>query len=112
MPRDRIDLVLEIYESLPRQQRAVMDHIAQGLTSAQTAERMGLSKRTVDSHRRVALLRLGVRRTSEALSMLLQAQIRALRSENAALRTRLADFGITPAPRVSTILWSGPGCAD
>lgn len=112
VPRDRIDLVLETYEGLPPQQRTVMDHIAKGLTSAQIAEIMGLSTRTVEVHRRAALLRLGVRRTSEALAMLLEAQIRALRSENAELRERLADQGIRPPPRASAIAWSGPGCED
>lgn len=45
---------------LPEQQRRVVTLIARGYSTDQIADRLSLSRNTVQAHRRAALLRLGV----------------------------------------------------
>lgn len=45
---------------LPEQQRRIVGLIARGYTTAQIADKLGISVYTVANHRRAALLRLGL----------------------------------------------------
>ena len=51
---------LEAYESLTFRQRQVLRLVGEGHTSAQIAEQLEISPRTVDMHRRHALRKLGL----------------------------------------------------
>lgn len=53
----------------PRE-REVLEHVRSGLTSRETALRLGLSTETVNSHVRSAMRKLGVRTRAEAVSVL------------------------------------------
>lgn len=66
----------------------------EGLTSGEIASRMGLSSRTIEHHRWQALKRLGVTRSLGATTLILQAKVQRLESENAQLRQLLHDLEV------------------
>ena len=69
----------------------------EGLTSGEIASRMGLSSRTIEHHRWQALKRLGVTRSLGATTLILQAKVQRLESENAKLRQLLHDLELKVA---------------
>ena len=69
----------------------------EGLTSGEIASRMGLSSRTIEHHRWQALKRLGVTRSLGATTLILQAKVQRLESENAQLRQLLRDLQVKVA---------------
>jgi hypothetical protein len=69
----------------------------EGLTSGEIASRMGLSSRTIEHHRWQALKRLGVTRSLGATTLILQAKVQRLESENAKLRQLLHDLEVKVA---------------
>ena len=50
----------DLYDTLTRREREVLHLVADGLTSAEVAARLGISPRTVDMHRRHLVRKLGV----------------------------------------------------
>lgn len=64
----------ELLDSLSRREAEVADLIMQGLRTADIAERLGLSPRTVEMHRTRLLRRLGARTTAEAVRIVEQAR--------------------------------------
>lgn len=50
---------------LSGRQRQVLVAVAEGATRAELAERLGVSEKTVDSHRRAVLRRLRLRNTAD-----------------------------------------------
>ncbi len=61
-----MEAVVEPYVLSPRQ-RAVLQHIAHGLTSKQIARLLGISQHTVEIHRTAAIHRLGATSSSHAV---------------------------------------------
>ena len=86
--------LLDRYDELTPQQRAVFDFMMEGLTSGEIASRMGLSSRTIEDHRLQALKRLGVTRSLGATTLILQAKVQRLENENAQLRQLLHDLEV------------------
>lgn len=82
-PATRIDPA-----GLTARQRAVMRHLADGLTNAEIAARLTLSVRTVDSHVAAILAKLGVGTRQEAAE-----RYRALAGEAARVPEPRADLG-------------------
>ena len=52
-------------ETLSRRQIEVLERVAQGETTAQIAESLGISPKTVEAHRTAVMRKLGVHRTAE-----------------------------------------------
>jgi FixJ family two-component response regulator len=55
---------LALLDALTAREREVLEHIAQGFTTRQIADGLGLSPRTIDSHRAAIGVKLGT--TSQA----------------------------------------------
>ena len=66
---------LDAYESLTFRQRQVLRLVGEGYTSAQIAEELEISPRTVDMHRRRALRRLGLRGQTALLRYAVQRKL-------------------------------------
>jgi DNA-binding CsgD family transcriptional regulator len=66
---------LDAYESLTFRQRQVLRLVGEGYTSAQIAEQLEISPRTVDMHRRHALRRLGLRGQTALLRYAMQRRL-------------------------------------
>lgn len=81
-PEDTVDAPAPAAVSTPRYglpsltatERAVAEHVAEGLTNAETAERMFLSPHTIDFHLRQVFRKLGVRSRVELTRVLLGAR--------------------------------------
>jgi DNA-binding NarL/FixJ family response regulator len=58
--RQQAGETLDPYDTLTRRERVVLHLVGEGLTSAQIAERLVLSPRTVDTHRRHMVRKLGL----------------------------------------------------
>ncbi len=58
--------------TLPQRQRQVLARIADGLTTREIAQRLGLSPKTVETHRSRLMRRLGVRNLAELLRRALE----------------------------------------
>jgi two-component system response regulator FixJ len=63
-----------LLESLSPREAEVADLILEGLKTAEIAERLGLSPRTVEMHRARVLRRLGARTTAEAVRIIEEAR--------------------------------------
>ncbi len=61
--------------ALPQRQRQVLARIADGLTTREIAQRLGLSPKTVETHRSRLMRRLGVRNLAELLRRALELGI-------------------------------------
>lgn len=72
------------------QQRVVIELLVEGLDPAQSAKRLGISRRTVENHRRLAFAKLGTNKASVAGSIFLRAKMQLLKQENTRLRNELA----------------------
>jgi len=59
------DAASDPYESLTRREREIFHLAAEGLSSVETAERLFISRRTVDTHRARILRKLGLRSQAE-----------------------------------------------
>jgi len=81
-----------VYPDLVGQQRAVIELLAEGLDPLQTARFLGISKRTVETHRRLAFAKLGVNKASTAAVVFLKARLKRVEEENARLRRLLAEL--------------------
>ena len=66
---------LDAYESLTFRQREVLRLVGEGYTSAQIAEQLEISPRTVDMHRRHALRKLGLRGQMALLRYAMQRRL-------------------------------------
>ncbi len=66
---------LDAYESLTFRQRQVLRLVGEGYTSAQIAEQLEISPRTVDMHRRHALRRLGLSGQAALLRYAMQRRL-------------------------------------
>jgi two-component system response regulator DctR len=62
-----------LVEALPLREREVVRAVAAGESSRDTAERLGLSVRTVEMHRARAMKALGARSTAEMIRVVLAA---------------------------------------
>lgn len=51
---------------MTKREREVMQCVCEGLTAQEIGERLGISSRTVEVHRRNALLKLGARNQTQA----------------------------------------------
>ena len=60
---------------LSRRENEVLTHISQGLRNQEIADRLGIAPRTVESHVRHLLRKLGARNRTEATLLAIQAQI-------------------------------------
>lgn len=60
--------------ALTTREREVMQCVCEGLTAQGTGERLGISSRTVEIHRRVAILKLGARNQTHAAVLFDRAQ--------------------------------------
>jgi DNA-binding CsgD family transcriptional regulator len=68
-------------DRLTKRQREVMELVAEGLTNREVGERLGISKRTVEIHRKDAIIALGVETTVAAVLVLERARARAVLAE-------------------------------
>ena len=68
----------DAYESLTCRQREVLKLVGEGYTSAQIAAQLEISPRTVDTHRRHALRKLGL---GGQMALLRYAVIRSLTTD-------------------------------
>jgi DNA-binding CsgD family transcriptional regulator len=59
---------------MTRREREVMKLVCEGLTAQEIGERLGISSRTVEVHRRNALLELGARNQTQAAVLFDRAQ--------------------------------------
>jgi len=55
------DGTLDLYETLTTRERETLQLVAQGRTSVETAREFGISRRTVESHRRSLMRKLGLK---------------------------------------------------
>lgn len=86
MPEETKPTDMDPLESLPRQQRAVIELLLEGVSTIEMARRMGRSVRTVEEHRRRAFMALGIKRAREAVAVVTKLQIGNLAAENQRLR--------------------------
>ncbi len=66
------DATLNIYGSLTRREREVLQWVVDGLTSAEIGQRLGISPRTVEKHRANMMQKLGVRNQADLVRYALQ----------------------------------------
>ena len=59
-------------DRLTKRQREVMELVAKGLTNREVGARLGISSRTVEIHRKDAIIALGVETTIAAVLLLVQ----------------------------------------
>ena len=59
---------------MTKREREVMQCVCEGLTGQEIGERLGLSSRTVEVHRRNAVLKLGARNQTHAAVLFDRAQ--------------------------------------
>jgi DNA-binding NarL/FixJ family response regulator len=69
------------YERLTRREREVFLLTARGLTGAESAARLGISRRTVESHRANLMRKLGIRSQAELIRCALRRGLVALEEE-------------------------------
>jgi DNA-binding NarL/FixJ family response regulator len=62
---------------MTRRETEVMQLVCEGLTAQEIGERLGISSRTVDVHRRNALLKLGARNQTQAAVLFDRMALRA-----------------------------------
>lgn len=76
---DRKILVREMPEKSPfwisRQELKIVESIQEGFTNKEIAERLGLTERTVETHRHNILKRLDCRNTAQLLTVLFRQGI-------------------------------------
>lgn len=80
-----------IFESLPKQQRSVLELLAMGQDSSQIGAQLGISKRTVDAHRTALFRRLGISKATEAVAIYFRHRVAFLENENASLRQEILE---------------------
>jgi DNA-binding NarL/FixJ family response regulator len=68
------------YETLGAREREVLQLLAEGLTSGEIAERLHLSTRTVDTHRRNIMRKLGLHSVAELTKFAVREGLTALES--------------------------------
>ena len=68
-------------DRLTKRQREVLELVAEGLTNREVGERLGISQRTVEIHRKDAIIALGVETTVAAVLVLERARARTVLAE-------------------------------
>lgn len=68
---EQLQCKLDQLEFLTPQEKRIITHLVAGKTSKQIAEELGISARTVETHRRNILKKVGVSSTVEIIKMLL-----------------------------------------
>lgn len=86
-----------VFPELIGRQRDVVELLVEGLDPEQTARFLGISRRTVETHRRLAFAKLGANKASAAAVIFLRAKLQRAERENALLRAQLAELGGTMA---------------
>lgn len=81
-----------VFPELVGRQRAVVELMVEGLDALQTARFLGISERTVETHRRLAFAKLGTNRASAAAAIFLRAKLERAERENALLRAEIASL--------------------
>lgn len=85
-------LALQVLASLTQRRMQLVDHLMEGLSTAETAARMQISIKTVELHRASVCRELGVTRSVEAVALISRARMAELRAENRKLRQSLGDL--------------------
>lgn len=85
-------LALQVLASLTQRRMQLVDHLMEGLSTAETAARMQISIKTVELHRANVCRELGVTRSVEAVALISRARMAELRAENRELRQSLGDL--------------------
>jgi two-component system response regulator NreC len=68
----------DLYQTLTQRERQVLHMAAEGLSSSLTGERLGISPRTVETHRANVMRKLGLRSRAELIRYALQRGILSL----------------------------------
>jgi DNA-binding CsgD family transcriptional regulator len=59
---------------MTKREREVMQLVCEGLTAQEIGERLGISSRTVEIHRRTAVIKLGARNQTQAVVLFDRAE--------------------------------------
>jgi len=87
------------YESLTARQREVMELVAEGKSSREIAGVLGLSRRTVETHRAAIMKTLGIRRQTELVRYALMRLPLAWNAEFARLTQTPCAESLKPTAR-------------
>ena len=68
-----------IFKTLTRQQTVIMDHVANGLTNKEIAQRLKISVKTVEAHRANMMKKIRVSNTAQLLKAAIQGKMLKLR---------------------------------
>lgn len=71
-----------LHKPLTRREHEVLRHLSQGKTHASTANCMGIHAKTVSTHKRAAMKKLNLKRTSELFHWMLQGGLSRYQSPN------------------------------
>jgi DNA-binding CsgD family transcriptional regulator len=97
--------------ALTKRETAVMRLVCEGLTAQGIGERLGISSRTVEVHRRSAVLRLGARNQTHAAVLFDRAHPPAQRRAVMGSELDKLARGLTALDRERITGWQGPAGA-
>ena len=97
-------------DRLTKRQREVLELVAEGLTNREVGERLGISQRTVEIHRKDAIIALGVETTVAAVLVLERQKAEAIQAQALELIRRADDELYAPLPNCSCHI--APPCGD
>jgi len=70
VPPEKVAAVREGLDRLTPREREILRHAIQGETASDSAESLGISRRTVEVHRQQVLTKLGVKNLVQAVRMI------------------------------------------
>lgn len=85
IPEDEVSRTQERLDRLTGRQREILDHVLNGSTNEEIATILGISRRTVETHRLRVMAALGAHNTAELVGKVVWLQAREYFLDNVAV---------------------------